>query len=89
MSYRAGPWKPLTPQQDAVAWLVAIGLGAKEIAGRLHMETSTVRSHIKTIADLIPNPDGIGAYRLVMLWAAHRLWLAEYHTPPDTHKKVG
>lgn len=73
------PVRPLTDAQAKVAELVGRGFDAPEVARRLHIETSTVRSHVNTIALLLPNPDRLGAYRLVMLWAAHNRWIAEYH----------
>lgn len=80
----AGPFRPLTDQQARVADLVGRGLDAPEVGKRLGIEPSTVRAHVNTIALLLPNPDGLGAYRLVMLWAAHERWVREYHPTPKT-----
>lgn len=84
MTSPAGPIRPLSPAQQRVADLVARGFDVPDIAKALKLETSTVRSHVQTIAYLLPNPDRIGPYRLVMLWAAHELWLANYHDRPQS-----
>lgn len=76
--------RPLTDQQRKVAELVGRGLDAPDVAKRLGVSTSTVRAHVISIAYLLPNPDHLGAYRLVMLWAAHERWLREHQHHPKT-----
>lgn len=80
----AGPVRPLTEAQARIASEVGRGFDAKEVAKRLGIETSTVRTHVNTIALLLPNPDRLGPYRLVMLWAAHERWVIEHHPPQKT-----
>lgn len=77
-----GPIRPLTEAQQRVANLIAKGYDAHRVASELHVETCTVRAHVVAIANLIPNPDDIAPYRLVMLWAAHHRWLTEHHCEP-------
>jgi len=83
------PRRPLTDQQRIVAELVGRGLDAPDVARRLGIRPSTVRSHVNAIALLLPNPDHLGAYRLVMLWAAHERWMRDCHpNPPDVPRKI-
>lgn len=77
-----GPIRPLTDAQQRVADLIGKGYDAQRVGAHLHIETTTVRSHVAAIANLIPNPDDIAPYRLVMLWAAHRQWLSAHQEPP-------
>lgn len=78
----AGPIRPLTPQQQAIAELVGYGYDAEQIADRLKITVSTVRLAVKHIAYLFPNPDNLRPWRLVLLWAAHQRWVREY-VPKD------
>lgn len=71
------PIRPLTPMQAKVAALVGRGRSTTRIARELEIDPSTVRSHVQSIAILLPNPDELTAYRLVMLWAAQQRWEAE------------
>lgn len=72
-----GPIRPLSEAQRRVTTLIGHGHDAAEVARRLGLQPKTVRSHVETIAAMIPNPDAIPPYRLVMLWAAHERWDAE------------
>lgn len=76
-----GPIRPLTDAEQRVAKLIGRGFDIPEVARRLESAPSTVRSHVNTIALKIPNPDGLGPYRLVMLWASHQQWAEDRDLP--------
>lgn len=69
--------KPLTTRQDQVARLLGKGWAYKRIAVSLSIDERTVKMHVEDIALRLPNPDGLAAGTLVMLWAAHRIWLED------------
>lgn len=62
------PFRPLTPQQERVADLVARGWGAKAIAARLRISPRTVEHYIEEIAALLPDDD-LSPQDRVQLWA--------------------
>lgn len=72
------PFRPLTRRQEDVARLLGKGWAYKRIATDLHISPDTVSVHVEAIALLLPNPDELAAGTLVMLWAAHRAWLADH-----------
>lgn len=55
----------LTPRQDEIACLLADGKSVILIAAELRCSVATVRAHIRTIAQVIPNPHGLPAVRLI------------------------
>ncbi len=67
----------LTPTEERVARLVAHGYDYTRIAVELHISHRTAEEHVAHIARKLPNPDHLRPYVLVLLWAAHRRWLAE------------
>lgn len=69
--------KPLTARQEQVAELLGKGLPYKRIAEQLAISTDTVASHVTDIGYRLDNPDNLPVGTLVMLWAAHRIWLRE------------
>lgn len=71
------PRRPLSPRQQEVADLLARGWSYKRIASELDISPDTVQTHVEEIANKLPNADDLTAGTLVMLWAAHRLWLRE------------
>lgn len=72
------PTKPLTARQMEVAALLGRGWAYKRIAVELHISPDTVAAHVEEIALRLPNPDELAAGTLVMLWAAHGIWLDLY-----------
>lgn len=72
------PVRPLTPTQQKVARLVSMGYDYARIGELLNIETKTASVYVYAIADLLPNPDGLKPYTLVLLWSAHERWLEEH-----------
>lgn len=72
------PFKALTTRQEEVADLLGRGWPYKRIASHLAITTDTVATHVTEIAYRLDNPDDLPVGTLVMLWAAHRLWLREH-----------
>lgn len=72
--------KPLTEREEQVAALLGRGWAYKRIAAELRMSPDTVSVHVESIATKLPNPDELAAGTLVMLWAAHRIWLAMHRS---------
>jgi FixJ family two-component response regulator len=75
------PLRPLTEMQEAVCEFVARGWSGRRIAKRLGIDESTVRVHIHSVAQLLPNPDELRPQKLVMLWAAQAIWEKERAKP--------
>lgn len=69
-----GPVRPLTARQLEVAHLLRRGLSYGRVARELGIERRTVRAHVRDIAMILPNPDGLPAGKLVTLWAVRQLW---------------
>lgn len=61
--------RQLTPRQAEVADLLATGLTVVAVAMKLRISLPTARSHVRSIALLIPNPHNLPAERLVRDWA--------------------
>lgn len=56
----------LTPRQRQIADLICLhGLSVVAIAKRLRIQVTTARFHVRAIAERIPNPHGLPAYRLI------------------------
>jgi DNA-binding NarL/FixJ family response regulator len=71
------PIRPLTPTQLKVARLVSMGYDYARIGELLNIEAKTASVYVCAIADLLPNPEGLKPYTLVLLWSAHQRWLEE------------
>lgn len=69
------PIKPLTRAEEEVAECIGKGWSHRRVAEWLGISRSTVAVDVARIAAKLPNPDGLSATHLVMLWAAHRQWL--------------
>ncbi len=72
-----GPIRPLTARQRQVAHLAGSGLTCPQIAATLtndghRISTGRVYNIVKEIADMLPNPNGMGPLRLVARWAARQ-----------------
>lgn len=72
------PTKPLTARQEEVADLLGRGWPYKRIAEKLGIKYSSVTRHVEEIAYRLHNPDELPVGTLVMLWAAHRIWLKSH-----------
>lgn len=72
------PIRPLTPTQAKVARLVSMGYDYARIGELLNIEAKTASVYVSAIADLLPNPDKLKPYTLVLLWSAHQRWLEEH-----------
>lgn len=72
------PHRPLTPRELSVAALVGKGYDYDRIATTLNISPQYARNIVCVIADLLPNPDDLKPFTLVLLWAAHDKWLEEY-----------
>lgn len=63
------PMRKLTKRQEQVVELLAEGLSVKAIGAKLRISLFTARTHVRSIALLIPNPHNIPAERLVRDWS--------------------
>jgi len=60
----------LTPRQRQIADLICREqLSVVAIAHRLEMSLATARAHVRAIAQRLPNPNGLPAYRLIRTYA--------------------
>lgn len=65
--------RPLSPAQARVASLVARGYSYATIGDQLGLSRHTVRTHIRTIANLIDQYDpNVSYYNAVLLWASRQ-----------------
>lgn len=71
------PIRTLTPTQAKVARLVSFGYDYDRIGTELSISPKTASVYVSAIADLLPNPDGLKPYTLVLLWSAHQRWLTD------------
>lgn len=62
----------LTPRQEEIALLLHDGKSVVEIAVELRCSVATVRTHVRTVAQVIPNPHGLPAVRLIKQHVARR-----------------
>jgi hypothetical protein len=74
---RDGPIRPLTPMQCKVSRLVSMGYDYDRIGQLLNISPKTASVYVCAIASLLPNPDGLKPYTLVLLWSAHQRWVEE------------
>ena len=63
------PMRKLTKRQVQVVELLADDLSVKAISAKLRISLFTARSHVRSIALLIPNPHNVPAERLVREWS--------------------
>lgn len=74
-------FRRLTPRQREVADLICLhGLSVVAISRQLEMPLATARTHVRDIAQRLPNPHGLPAYRLILSYAPARR-LAELQQP--------
>lgn len=73
------PRRKLSARELSVAALVGKGYDYDRIAETLNISPQYARNIVCVIADLLPNPDALKPFTLVLLWAAHDKWLKEYH----------
>lgn len=65
------PFSRLTPRQREISDLICVEkLSVVAIAKRLKMPLSTARAHVRGIAQRLPNPHGLPAYRLIRSYSA-------------------
>lgn len=69
-------FRRLTPAEEDVARCIAEGWTYSRIADHLDISRKTVSAHVAHIAMKIDNPDDLMPHELVLLWAAHRKWIA-------------
>jgi DNA-binding NarL/FixJ family response regulator len=63
----------LTPRQREIADLCLKGLSVVALAQRLGMPIATARAHVRAIAQRLPNPNGLPAYRLIRSYSPQRV----------------
>lgn len=66
--------------QAKVADLISRGADYETIGKTLNISAKTASVHVSLIADLLPNPDELKPYVLVLLWAAGERWKRERST---------
>lgn len=70
----AGPLRPLTPRQLLVADGIRRGLSYAEIGAELGIDGSTVKGHVGSIMNVLPNPDDLDPRDCIFLWAWWTAW---------------
>jgi DNA-binding NarL/FixJ family response regulator len=74
----------LSPREQEITELIAQGLGAGEIAHRLHLSTHTLRDYVKAIFEKV-HVSSRGEL-VAKLFADH---YAPTHTDPSSQQRVG
>lgn len=72
-----GPYRKLSAREESILPLVARGWDYEQIGNELNISPQYAENLVARIADLLPNPDDIKPYRLVMIWAVTERWIKE------------